>query len=304
MRTPALLKPARCNEPAFPLIDSMENLTWKLRDRLIDFSKRPLVMGIINVTPDSFSDGGEYQDPRRAVDHGLRLIAEGADIIDIGGESTRPGAQPVSVDEEVSRVVPVVRELRKQTTIPISIDTMKPKVAEQSMEAGASIINDVSGFRDHQMIQIASQFQAGLIVMHMRGTPQTMQDEAIYTNVVREVGDFFDDRIKDLCQAGIPTESICLDPGIGFSKRSSHNFDLLANLGTLARFHRPICLGVSRKGFIGKLCGRETNDRLAGSLAIACIAAVRGEAQLLRVHDVAPTRDAVILLEEIDRYRR
>src|SRR4029079_14165836 len=144
-----------------------ENLTWKLRDRLIHFSKRPLVMGIINVTPDSFSDGGEYQDPRRAVDHGLRLIAEGADIIDIGGESTRPGAQPVSVDEEVSRVVPVVRELRKQTTIPISIDTIKPKVAEQSMEAGASIINDVSGFRDHQMIQIASQFQAGLIVMHM-----------------------------------------------------------------------------------------------------------------------------------------
>jgi dihydropteroate synthase len=282
----------------------MENLTWKLRDRLIDFSRRPLVMGIVNVTPDSFSDGGEYHETHRAVDHGLRLIAEGADILDIGGESTRPGAEPVSVDDELARVVPVVQALRKRTTLPISVDTMKAEVACQSLEAGASIINDVSGFRDPQMIEVASQFQAGLVVMHMRGTPQTMQQEAIYSDVVREVGEFFAQRLKDLGQAGIPIESICIDPGIGFSKRNSHNFDLLANLGSFADFNRPLCLGVSRKGFIGKLCGRETSDRLAGSLAIACFAAARGEAQLLRVHDVAPTRDAALVFEEIARYRR
>jgi dihydropteroate synthase len=258
-------------------------------------------MGIVNVTPDSFSDGGQFFDPARAVDHALKLVAEGADLLDVGGESTRPGAEPVPVDEELRRVVPVVTELAKRVNIPISVDTMKAAVARRCLEAGAAIVNDVAGFRDPEMIRIAAENR---VVMHMRGTPQTMQRDPRYGDVVREVGEFFEERLRVLGESGISHESVCLDPGIGFGKTLDHTLDLLANLGAFARLGRPVCLGVSRKGFIGQVCGRPRPERMAGSLAVACVAAARGLAHVLRVHDVAPTRDAALLLEAIDRYRR
>ena len=272
---------------------------WQLRDRLIEIGRRPLVVGIVNVTPDSFSDGGRFFDPSHAIAHGFKLIEEGADILDVGGESTRPGSEPVSEAEELERVVPAILALAKQTSIPISIDTMKPAVAQACLEAGAAIVNDVSGFRDPAMIAIASRHRAGVIVMHMQGTPSTMQANPHYEDVTREVGLYFAERLEALAAAGIPQEAVCLDPGIGFGKTLEHNLELLANLGTLSRFGRPVCLGVSRKGFLGTITGRPVGERMAGSLAVACFAAARGEAQLLRVHDVAPTRDAVRLLEAI-----
>ena len=261
-------------------------------------------MGIVNVTPDSFSDGGNFFETDTAVEHALKLVAEGTDILDIGGESTRPGAEPVPPDEELRRVLPIVTELIRGTRVPISVDTLKPEVARQCLEAGASIINDVGGFRDPAMIRAAADYRSGVVVMHMQGTPQTMQIEPRYADVVREVGEFFEERLRVLGVSGIPPEAVCLDPGIGFGKTHDHNLELLANLGAFTPFGRPVCLGVSRKGFIGKLCGRAKGERMPGLLAVACLAAARGEAQVLRVHDVAPTRDAAVLLEAIGQYRR
>jgi dihydropteroate synthase len=282
----------------------MAPLRWQLRDRTIEFGHRPLVMGIINVTPDSFSDGGAFLDADRAVDHALKLTEDGADILDIGGESTRPGAEPVPLKEELERIVPVVEAVVQHTTVPVSVDTMKAEVARRCLEAGAAIINDVAGFRDPEMIRVAAEHRAGVVVMHMRGTPQTMQADPRYEDVVREVGDFFEERVHVLGQAGISAEAVCLDPGIGFGKTHDHTLELLANLGAFARLGRPICLGVSRKGFIGIICGRARHERLAGSLAIASFAAARGQAHVLRVHDVAATRDAALILDAIDRHRR
>ncbi|MBA4191708.1 MAG: dihydropteroate synthase [Planctomycetaceae bacterium] len=282
----------------------MEPLRWHLRDRVIEFGPRPLVMGIVNVTPDSFSDGGHFTETTNAVAHGLKLIAAGADILDVGGESTRPGAEPVPLEEELRRVVPVVAELARRTAATISVDTMKPEVAQRCLEAGAAIINDVAGFRDPELVRVAAEHRAGVIVMHMQGTPQTMQVNPQYGDVVREVVEFFEERLRGLAKSGIPLEAVCLDPGIGFGKTLEHNLELLANLGEFARFGRPLCLGVSRKGFIGKLCGREKNERMAGSLAVSSFAAAKNEAHLLRVHDVAATRDAAVLLEAINRSRR
>jgi dihydropteroate synthase len=282
----------------------MAPLRWRLRDRTIEFGRRPLVMGIVNVTPDSFSDGGQYLDRDAAIAHGLRLIEDSADILDVGGESTRPGAEPVPLDEELCRVAPVVEALARRTTVPISVDTMKPEVARQALAAGAAIVNDVAGFRDPAMVCVAAEFQAGVIVMHMQGTPQTMQANPRYDDVNREVAAFFEEQLRVLEESGIPRDAACLDPGIGFGKTLDHTLDQLANLGELDRFARPVCLGVSRKGFIGMLCGRARGERMAGSLAVACIAAARGEAHVLRVHDVAATRDAALLLDAIDRHRR
>ncbi len=280
---------------------SLKVIPWRLPDRLIEIGPRPLVMGIVNVTPDSFSDGGRYFDHDLAVAHGERLLSEGADILDIGGESTRPGADPVPVEEELRRVIPVVKRLAPRAIV--SLDTMKPEVAIAGLEAGAMVINDVSGFRHPEMIRAAARHRAAVIVMHMRGTPQTMQIDPAYDDVVGEVGRFFEDRLRVLTESGIDREAVCLDPGIGFGKTLEHTLTQLANLGEYSRFGRPVCLGVSRKGFIGQLCGRDRSERLAGSLAVACFAAARRQAQVLRVHDVAATRDAVVLLEAIDRYR-
>jgi dihydropteroate synthase len=281
----------------------MSPLCWHIRDRILAIT-RPLVVGIVNVTPDSFSDGGQFFEPSSAVDHALRLAAEGADILDIGGESSRPRAVPVSEGDELARVVPVVAAITGQIGLPVSIDTMKPAVARAALEAGAAIVNDVSGFRDPAMVAAAAEHRAGVIVMHMQGTPATMHINPRYGDVVREVGDFFEERVAALAAAGVPAEAVCLDPGIGFGKTHEHNLDLLANLGSFSRFARPVCLGASRKGFIGKITGRPVEERLAGSLATACIAAARGHAHLLRVHDVAPTLDAMKMLEAINRSRR
>ncbi len=277
---------------------------WHLRDRTLHIGLRPLVMGIVNVTPDSFSDGGKFLDTSTAIMRALQLASEGADILDIGGESTRPGATPVARDDELRRVVPVVAELAKRTRVPISVDTMKAEVARACLEAGAAIINDVSGFRDPAMIEIAKEFRAGVVVMHMRGDPTTMQQNPQYADVVAEVTSYLQERLRVLGESGIPPEAVCVDPGIGFGKAHEHNMALLANLNAVAGLGRPVCLGVSRKGFIGVLCGRDRSARDPGSLAIACFAAARGTAHVLRVHDVPSARDAAILLEAIDQHRR
>ena len=251
-------------------------------------------MGIVNVTPDSFSDGGKFCDPSRAVAHALKLVEEGADLLDVGGESTRPGATPVPLDEELRRVVPVVAELAKRTAVPLSVDTMKAEVARQCLAAGAHVINDVTGLRgDPDMVRVAAESGAGVVVMHMQGNPQTMQLDPTYADVVRQVGEFFDERVATLTAAGIGRESLCLDPGIGFGKKFDHTMRQLAHLDAYKRFGLPVCLGVSRKGFLGQITGRGRPERMPASLAVACFAVAQGAAQVLRVHDVAPTRDAV-----------
>jgi dihydropteroate synthase len=275
-------------------------MDWQLRDRRLTLGFRPLVLAILNVTPDSFSDGGRYSDPAVAVERGLQIVAEGADLIDVGGESTRPGSTSVPLDEELRRVVPVVRELAQKTAVPISIDTMKAEVARQALDAGAVIVNDVTGLRrDPAMVEVCRSAKAGVIVMHMQGDPATMQHDPTYDDVVRTVDDFFAERLMTLVDAGIDRDSICLDPGIGFGKRTVHNLRLLARLSEFQRFGRPVCLGVSRKRFYGDLCGRETHERLAGSLAVASFAVAAGAAQVLRVHDVPAHRDAALLWEAI-----
>jgi len=280
-------------------------LLWNCRGYRFTIGTRPLVMGIVNVTPDSFSDGGRFLDPSAAIDHALALAAEGADILDVGGESTRPGAAVVSVEDELARVLPVVGELGKRTALPLSVDTTKAEVARRALDAGAAIVNDVSGLTaDPAMPAVVAAAGAGVVVMHMQGTPQTMQQNPTYCDVVAEVAGYLEARLHDLAAVGISPDAVCLDPGIGFGKTLDHNLALLAHLDVVAAIGRPVCLGVSRKGFIGKLCGRDRADRGAGSLAVACVAAARGTAHVLRVHDVAATRDAVVLLDAIDRSRR
>lgn len=277
----------------------MSEFAWHCRGRVLNPVPRPLVMGIVNVTPDSFSDGGRFYDPAAAVEHGLRLVEEGADILDVGGESTRPGATPVPADEELRRVLPVVAELAKRAAVPVSIDTMKAAVAERCLDAGASILNDVAGFRDPAMVAAAVRTGAGVVVMHMRGDPQTMQQDPQYADVVTEVDAFFAERIAALTTAGLDPRCVCLDPGVGFGKTLAHTRQQLANLAVHARHGRPVCLGVSRKGFLGQITGRPRGERAAGTLAVNCFAVAAGGAHILRVHDVAGTRDAVLLWEAI-----
>ncbi len=275
----------------------MSEFLWHCRGRVLNPVPRPLVMGIVNVTPDSFSDGGRFFDPARAVEHGLQLVEDGADILDVGGESTRPDATPVDTDEELRRVLPVVTELAKRTSVPVSIDTMKAAVAARCVDAGACIVNDVSGFRDPAMIALAARTGAGLVVMHMRGDPTTMQLAPQYADVVSEVDAFFAERLDALAQAGIDPRAVCLDPGIGFGKTLEHTRQQLNGLVGHAKHGRPVCLGVSRKGFLGQITGRARAERAAGTLAINCFAVATGGAHVLRVHDVAMARDAVLLWE-------
>ena len=282
----------------------MTPIVWHCRHHRFALTHRPLVMGIVNVTPDSFSDGGQFVAPQMAIDYGLKLIAEGADILDVGGESTRPGATPVTEADELRRVIPVIEGLiRQNKNVVISVDTMKPKVARAAYDAGAATINDVSGFRDPAMIRMATETDAGLVVMHMPGTPQTMNDNPLYLDIVAEVRDYLQHQVNTLIEAGVEPTRIAIDPGIGFGKFTDHSLTLLANLDALQVIGRPLCLGVSRKGFIGKITGHDTPDRMAGSLAVGCFALAVNSAQILRVHDVAATRDAAILWEAI-RQRR
>jgi len=256
-------------------------------------------MGIVNVTPDSFSDGGRFLDSVKAVAHALDLAERGAEILDIGGESTRPGAVPVSEAEELLRVIPVIEKLVRQVRVPISIDTMKPAVARAALAAGANIVNDVAANReDDAMWQVVAKAGAGYVCMHMQGTPQIMQARPSYADVVREVGDFFRERLRRLNASGVAVDQVVLDPGIGFGKTPEHNLQLLASLRSFTTFQRPLSLGVSRKSFIGKLLGADAAARLPASLACACLAVEAG-VQIIRAHDVAETVQAIRMTEAV-----
>jgi dihydropteroate synthase len=274
-------------------------MVFRARQFEFIFPRPALVMGIVNVTPDSFSDGGKFLDANTAVEHALELAAQGAAILDIGGESTRPGAKPVSEKEELRRVIPVIKQLAAKIKIPLSIDTMKPAVARAAIEVGASIINDIAANReDDAMWKIVSEFHAGYICMHALGKPQTMQKNPAYADVVREVKEFFRERLRQLNACGVADGQIIFDAGIGFGKTPEHNLQLLANLRSFATLARPVLIGVSRKSFIGKLLGAPLNERLPASLACATLAVAAG-AQIIRAHDVAETVQAVRMTEAV-----
>lgn len=265
-------------------------------------------MGVLNVTPDSFSDGGEFDTPRAALAQAYRLAAAGADIIDIGGQSTRPAADPVSLDDELNRVIPVVQALREGVmgyeplTLPISVDTTQATVAREAIAAGADIINDVSGATyDDRMLAVAAELQVPLILMHLRGTPQTMQALTDYGNLVGEVRDFLRDRVAAAIAAGLPKTHLAIDPGLGFAKTAEQNFELLRHLSAFRQLGCPILVGPSRKSFIGKVLDLpDPKDRLWGTAA-ACTAAIAGGADLLRVHDVSQMRDACRIADAVWR---
>ncbi|MEZ6129741.1 MAG: dihydropteroate synthase [Planctomycetaceae bacterium] len=269
--------------------------TWMVGSRQLQRREIPLLMGIVNVTPDSFSDGGEHTDVDNAVAHAMQLVDAGADVIDVGGESTRPGATPVPPDEELRRTIPVIQELTRKTTVPISIDTTKAEVARQALAAGALIVNDISGMTfDKDMLSVCTNAGASVCLMHIRGTPQTMQQEPRYDDVVAEVIDFLRQR-RDACQhQGIDPERICVDPGIGFGKTAEHNLQLMRAVQQIRTdMQCPVLMGHSRKRFLSKLLGRPVEERLAGSVGVAVALAENG-ADILRVHDVRATRDALL----------
>ncbi len=263
---------------------------------------RPQVMGVLNVTPDSFSDGGVFIAPDKAVARALQMQAEGAALIDIGGESTRPGAAPVNLDEELRRVIPVIEALQSQLEVPISIDTRKPLVMRAAIEAGAGFINDINALRDPGGLEVAADLGVPVCLMHMQGEPRTMQSDPRYDNVVEEVAAFLQRRVTACEQMGIRREQLLLDPGFGFGKTVAHNLELLKRLGDLTRLGLPLVVGLSRKSMIGKLLGLETGERLAASIALAILAVERG-ARLVRSHDVAATWQALqmyVALQNID----
>jgi dihydropteroate synthase len=279
-------------------------MIWQLRDQTFDLGTTALVMGVLNVTPDSFSDGGQFSDSEAAIAGGLKLIEEGADLIDIGGESSRPRAVSVTLEEELRRVLPVVEGLAGRTTVPLSVDTTKAEVARQALGAGARIINDITALRgDPEMAEVIRSSRAGVILMHMQGEPASMQTNPTYGDVVAEVRDFLEERLRAAADLGIAEAQVVLDPGIGFGKTAEHNWQLLAGLEHLAKLGRPLCLGVSRKRFLGDLLHRPVEQRLAGSLAVVCHVLGRQVVQILRVHDVAATRDAVAVYRQIQSLR-
>ena len=277
-------------------------MIWRACDRSWEFPQPTLVMGVVNVTPDSFSDGGEFQSTDQAVEHALRLAEEGADILDIGGESTRPSATPVDESVELSRVIPVIEKLAGQTQAALSIDTQKPTVARAAVKAGAVIINDIAANReDEAMWQLVAETGAGYVAMHMQGTPQTMQEAPQYGNVVNDVEAFFISRMTRWNDWGMALEQVVLDPGIGFGKTVEHNLALLAALERFTKMQRPLLVGASRKSFIGHVTNTEVNDRLPGGLACACHAAQAG-AGIGRVHDVKETVQALQTWEAIEKH--
>jgi dihydropteroate synthase len=265
----------------------------------IDMARRTAVMGIVNVTPDSFSDGGKFFDADMAAAHGVRLEEEGADVVDVGGESTRPGAEPVPAEEEIRRVVPVIRKLRAKIKIPISIDTVKSEVARAALDAGADIVNDVSALRvDAAMAALVAREVVPIILMHMQGTPRTMQQNPAYADVVSEVAGFLKERSDYAARCGIAEENTIIDPGIGFGKNLEHNLALLHGLPALAALGLPLLVGASRKAFIGRLLDVGAEERLEGSLAAAVAAALAG-ANMIRVHDVKEAVRALCIADAV-----
>jgi dihydropteroate synthase len=269
---------------------------WACGGRIFDLA-RPLVMGVVNVTPDSFSDGGRFFDFEQAVAHGAQLIAEGADLLDIGGESTRPGAAAVDVDEELARVIPLVRALRDRG-VPISVDTSKPEVMRVALAEGASVVNDVRALQSPGALEAVAATDCGVVLMHMQGEPGTMQLAPRYDDVVREVAGFLRARRDALAAAGVARERIALDPGFGFGKTVAHNFALLARLHELTALGQPLLVGLSRKSMLGHVTGRAVDARVHASVAAAVLAAERG-ARIVRVHDVAATRDALAVWQAL-----
>lgn len=259
----------------------------------------PVLVGIVNVTPDSFSDGGRHFSAAAAHDHGLRLLDEGAHWLDIGGESTRPGATPVDVDEELRRVMPIVESLARSTTAILSIDTYKPTVARRAIAAGAAVVNDITGFRDPAMIDVAANTAVGCVVMHMRGTPQTMASLSDYGDVVTEIRSCFLDRLDQLQAAGIDPRRVMLDPGFGFAKKRRHGLEVLRRMEELVALGRPVMVGTSRKSMLGELTGRDETARVHATVTTTLAAYARG-ARIFRVHDVAATRDALAVWRAIE----
>jgi len=273
--------------------------TLEVRGRRFCLGSRTWLMGVINVTPDSFSDGGACFETGAAVDHGLRLACEGADILDIGGESTRPGSESVPEEEELRRVVPVVRALRRQSGVLLSIDTTKAAVARSSLDAGADIINDISALRfDPAMARVVAPSGAALVLMHMQGTPRTMQKSPRYSDLVGEIRSFLQDRIREAEAAGIDRDRVVVDPGIGFGKTLEHNLTLIDRLADFQELGRPVCVGLSRKAFIGGILGLPPGERLEGTIAAAVLSVSRG-ARILRVHDVGAVARAVRVAEAV-----
>ena len=269
-----------------------------ITDFILNFSNPPKIMGIVNVTPDSFYDGGKYSFSTNAmVKHGLNLIEEGADILDIGGESSRPGAYPVSESEEIDRIIPVIEDIRSKSDIPISVDTYKSKVADYAMESGANWINDISGLKfDDTMMEVVQKWNCPVVIMHMQGTPQSMQLDPNYEDVVAELIDFFSERIERLNQANI--KKIIIDPGIGFGKSLNHNLELLNQIERFKGFNLPVLVGASRKSFIGKILDNDVDDRLSGSLAVLNWLGINN-IDIIRVHDVKESVESIKILKSI-----
>lgn len=279
-------------------------MLWETPHRTFDFDQRAAIMGVVNVTPDSFSDGGRFVDVDAAVAHACQLVAEGAEIIDIGGESTRPGAEPVSEEEELRRVIPVIERLTRHSTLntqhsTVSIDTMKPAVARAAVGAGAAIINDVSGLRDPAMIEVAVETGAGVIAMHMQGSPRDMQTAPRYEDVCAEIREFFRQTYDRCLACGMTAARIAFDPGIGFGKALAHNLALIRHLGSLRVADRPLVLGVSRKSFIGKVLGTDAlAEREWPTVALTSLGRAKG-ANVIRVHAVRPNVEALRMTEAI-----
>jgi len=278
----------------------IKKLYWKCRARILELGDQPQVMGILNITPDSFSDGGQFLDPQDALVRVSEMISQGAKIIDVGGESSRPGALPVSEEEEINRTIPVIKKIREFSDIFISIDTTKAQVATAALDAGADIINDISALEaDPEMVAVAKEFNAGIVLMHRQGTPQQMQKNPHYFDVVSEIYDYLLARVAFCKQNGLNIEQLVIDPGIGFGKTVEHNIALLKNIKRFHQINRPLLLGASRKSFIGTLLNKEDIDaRLAGSLSVAAWATLQG-VHILRVHDIINTCDVCSLMRII-----
>jgi dihydropteroate synthase len=270
---------------------ALTNTQWRCGDRVLDLAA-PVVMGVLNVTPDSFSDGGRFAERGSALEHARRMIAEGAAIIDIGGESTRPGASPADPAQELERVIPVIEALRRESLVYISVDTSKPEVMRAAVAAGADIINDVRALGEPGALEAAAASGAGLCLMHMLGEPRTMQDAPHYDNVVEEVGAFLAARMRACRDAGVDSARLSIDPGFGFGKTAAHNLALLKNLAALEVLGVPMVVGLSRKSMLARITGRPVESRISGSVALAAIAVLNG-ARIVRAHDVAATVDAV-----------
>ncbi len=279
------------NSPAFPAP------VWKCCDRRLELGSKTAIMGVLNVTPDSFSDGGEFADPDLALSQALSMVEQGAAIIDIGGESSRPGAAPVSEAEEAARVIPVIEKLASRSDVLISVDTVKAGVARQALASGAHIINDISGFSaDPGMVDVAAANGAGVVIMHMQGAPQTMQQHPAYSDVTSQIALFLEERMQDLMQSGVARECIAIDPGIGFGKSLEHNLQLLRDIPEFAGSGLPVLIGLSRKSMLGAITGCGVNDRLAAGLAGLSWSAMHG-AHILRVHDVKESCEAVAVID-------